>query len=525
MVLQKRSLDVMSAYSITEQRYLYEKTRELKQAYTNWDYTLLQQFKITDPTIGIYEVFLEDSTRTKESFRNAIEFHQVRGKIFDSNNSSFNKYESYADTFNMLTWYDNQIFIVRSTLEGVCTWLDSNAKAYTKRQWLPYQPIFINAGDGRHEHPTQEFLDQFTFLEHNQRNTDTIHIALIGDLLHGRTTHSKVEGLRIYKHVTVDLIAPSIVMMPDYYIQQMKEYWYTVRLFGSLDEYITTQHCATIWYFTRLQIERLGDDILQYEGVLREAITIKKEQLNKLDTWQVIFFHPLPRHKIYPEIPSFLDNTPLNGREKQSINGYFMRIILLAASAWVPYVCNWFTNTDRIISPIENDRYKESTPKHHTHKHYSEWVMPIENGFVIDHIFCWGDIQMIKKRMSMIVKNLWLYGLWGERVSTSTSTWLTKGMIFCPNASIDDNQIVQLAVLSPWCTLNTINNKKVIKKIKLQLPSLLHNISGTQCNNIQCISHKKYHESVPPSFMKYGDLLKCSYCSHCFKYYEIREER
>jgi aspartate carbamoyltransferase len=93
----------------------------------------------------------------------------------------------------MLTGYDNQIFVVRSKLEGVCTWLDRNAKAYAARHQLPYTPLFINAGDGKHEHPTQEFLDQFSFLEQNNWDTSSIHIALIGDLLYGRTIHSKVE--------------------------------------------------------------------------------------------------------------------------------------------------------------------------------------------------------------------------------------------------------------------------------------------------------------------------------------------
>jgi len=103
MALKKRSLDVMSAYSVEEQLYLYKKTKELKEAYISKNESVLDLFKIQDPRMGIYEVFLEDSTRTKESFRNAIEFHGVRGKVFDSSTSSFNKYESYADTFNMLT--------------------------------------------------------------------------------------------------------------------------------------------------------------------------------------------------------------------------------------------------------------------------------------------------------------------------------------------------------------------------------------------------------------------------------------
>ncbi len=66
------------------------------------------------------------------------------------------------------------------------------------------KPAFINGGDGRHEHPTQELLDEFTFLEQNNFDNSHIRIALIGDLLHGRTVHSKVDGLKIFKNVEID---------------------------------------------------------------------------------------------------------------------------------------------------------------------------------------------------------------------------------------------------------------------------------------------------------------------------------
>jgi len=186
------SLDVISALSKEQQRHLYKKVKELKKAFKENNKALLEKFKINDPTYGIYEVFLEDSTRTKESFRNAIDFHNCKGHIFDAKSSSFNKKESYADTFNMLTGYHNHVFIVRSKLEGVCKRLDISGQKYAERH-QKNAAKFINAGDGKHEHPTQELLDEFTFREDNQYNFDHIHIALIGDLLHGRTVHSKIQ--------------------------------------------------------------------------------------------------------------------------------------------------------------------------------------------------------------------------------------------------------------------------------------------------------------------------------------------
>jgi len=130
--------------------------------------------------------------------------------------------------------------------------------------------------------------------------------------------------------------------MPDYYIQEMKNYGYCINIFPSVDEYISSRKCANIRYFTRLQIERLGDDLLKLEHDLRYAITMRTDHLEVLDMSRLHFFHPLPRHKVMPELPVFLDNYPCNGRERQSVNGMFMRIILLGVAAGVPHVVNDF---------------------------------------------------------------------------------------------------------------------------------------------------------------------------------------
>ena len=158
-----RSLTVIDDLSIDARKYLFEKTRRLKKAIQEDDQKVMDEFRINDKDFGIYEVFLEPSTRTKESFRNAAKFHQVKLSDLAVESSSFNKGESYADTFNTLAGYQNSIFIVRSKVEGVCRWLEDEAQAFYQRNNLKRKPAFINAGDGRHEHPTQELLDEFTF--------------------------------------------------------------------------------------------------------------------------------------------------------------------------------------------------------------------------------------------------------------------------------------------------------------------------------------------------------------------------
>ena len=135
-----RSLAVINDFSLKERLYLFEKTRELKNLFKTGNKEELKKFRIDDSDFGVYEVFLESSTRTKESFKNAAEFHRIKISNLDVSASSINKKESYADTFNTLTGYNNLIFIVRSKLEGVCRWLEINGKAFAKRNNLPLPP-------------------------------------------------------------------------------------------------------------------------------------------------------------------------------------------------------------------------------------------------------------------------------------------------------------------------------------------------------------------------------------------------
>ena len=123
-VFKGRSLTVIEDFSIEERRYFFQKVNELKNAIISGDEVTQDKFRINDPDFGIYEVFLEDSTRTKESFRNAAKFHHAKVSELLCSSSSINKGESYADTFNMLSGYSNTIFIVRSKVEGLCKWLD-----------------------------------------------------------------------------------------------------------------------------------------------------------------------------------------------------------------------------------------------------------------------------------------------------------------------------------------------------------------------------------------------------------------
>ena len=93
-VFASRSLNVIDDLSINERRYFFTKVKELKDAIIAGDEKVLDSFRINDPDFGIYEVFLEDSTRTKESFRNAANFHHV--KVSELISSSSSRYMTQA---------------------------------------------------------------------------------------------------------------------------------------------------------------------------------------------------------------------------------------------------------------------------------------------------------------------------------------------------------------------------------------------------------------------------------------------
>ena len=516
-----RSLCVIDDFSKKERLYLFSQVRSLKEAIAADDSTKMDNFRINDPDFGIYEVFLEDSTRTKESFRNAANFHHAKLTEMSAENSSFNKGESYADTFNTLCGYNNRIFIIRSKVEGVCRHLSEECSSYAKRNGLPFKPAFINAGDGKHEHPTQELLDEYSFLEDNDWSTESLHIALVGDLYHGRTVHSKADGLKLWNKVKVDLIAPDELAMPESYVTKMLDNGFEVRTFKSIEKYLEQSDIAKKWYFTRPQLERMGEKILAKADSLRASITFQKQFMDRLPEG-CKFYHPLPRHKVHPTIPTFLDDTPLNGWEKQSINGMYCRIVLLALVAG-RIGDDFEAENAEPKAEEEKPWIVEVQPKASSQKkeEISEGVRPIRDGIVIDHI-CKGDLpDEIRRYMILIRKVMGLDGLKGGEWVSQSASGAFKGIIFRPGKfTLDHKQIKRLAAVSPGCTLNIIEDGKVAKKYRTSLPPRIYNFDDLMCTNEACISNDSQNENVQAMFIKTHDnRYACAYCGkvHTFK--------
>lgn len=515
-----RTIQIVRDLSVDEQIHLYDQTRLLKDALRSGDAASLARFRVDRPDLCVYLLFLEDSTRTKESFRNAAKFHNLRVNDFSATGSSFSKKESITDTVKMLVGYSQQsVFVVRTKLEGTCRWLETALGSYTEKAGLP--PVaFINGGDGRHEHPTQEFLDEFSFLEQRNWDRSHLHVALVGDLFHGRTVHSKVDGLQVFDEVEVDLIAPDEITMPPHYVERMRQQGFAIRRFESIDEYLAQRRVAPVWYFTRLQLERMGEQLLDKADRLRESVTFRREHLASVDE-ATRFFHPLPRHQVTPTIPSFLDETPLNAWELQSMNGYYTRIVELALVSGG--LGGDFTGRPRVEHEYPDDFVYEAEATAESKPEYKIGIKPVDNGIVIDHIGRGSTAAEIWDQIDKIRRILKLNRVSSHGVFTSQRTGEHKGIISLPDLlDLAEHEIKMLGASAPGCTLNMVHGGQVIRKYRMGMPPRVYNLPGISCKNDDCISNPAHFEPVSPEFLGAGEnRYVCKYCERPHAFGEI----
>lgn len=140
----------------------------------------------------IVNLFFENSTRTRSSFDLAAKRLSADTVTIQASSSSVEKGESLRDTVQTLSAYRPSAIVVRSSAVGapgmITRWTDA---------------AVINAGDGKHEHPTQALLDAFT-LRRRLGELDGKKIWIIGDVLHSRVARSNILALSaLGAHVTV----------------------------------------------------------------------------------------------------------------------------------------------------------------------------------------------------------------------------------------------------------------------------------------------------------------------------------
>jgi aspartate carbamoyltransferase catalytic subunit len=132
----------------------------------------------------VVNLFYEASTRTSSSFELAAKRLSADVVNIKSAGSSVEKGESLKDTVHTLSAYDPAAIVIRSPHAGA---------AQLVAGWTPAS--VINAGDGKHEHPTQALLDVFT-LRRRLGALDGVQIWIVGDVLHSRVARSNILALR-----------------------------------------------------------------------------------------------------------------------------------------------------------------------------------------------------------------------------------------------------------------------------------------------------------------------------------------
>jgi aspartate carbamoyltransferase catalytic subunit len=189
----------------------------------------------------------------------------------------------------------------------------------------------LNGGDGANEHPSQALLDLYTIkkeLAEKGRSIDGFRIAMIGDLKYGRTVHSLSKLLRLYDKVTVVLISPEELRLPEDLTEGLREAGHTVIVSDSLEDNI--QH-VDIAYSTRIQEERFNskEEADLYRGRFRLNQSIYTQYCEP----NTVIMHPLPRDSRASanELDNDLNDNPNLAIFRQADNGVLVRMALFAS--------------------------------------------------------------------------------------------------------------------------------------------------------------------------------------------------
>jgi aspartate carbamoyltransferase catalytic subunit len=150
----------------------------------------------------VCNIFFENSTRTRTTFEIAAKRLSADVINLNVNTSSQSKGEAILDTVNNLIAMNTDMFVVRHSQSGA---------AHLIAQHVPDNISVVNAGDGRHSHPTQGLLDVFTIRRYKP-DMHNLRIAIVGDVLHSRVARSEIHALTTLGVPEIRVIAPKTLL-------------------------------------------------------------------------------------------------------------------------------------------------------------------------------------------------------------------------------------------------------------------------------------------------------------------------
>lgn len=153
----------------------------------------------------VCNIFFENSTRTRTTFEIAAKRLSADVLNLNVSTSSQSKGETILDTVNNLIAMHADMFVVRHQQSGA---------AHFIAQHVPPHISVINAGDGRHAHPTQGLLDVFTIRKYKP-DMHNLRVAIVGDVLHSRVARSEIHALTTLGVPEIRVIAPRTLLPTD----------------------------------------------------------------------------------------------------------------------------------------------------------------------------------------------------------------------------------------------------------------------------------------------------------------------
>ncbi len=155
---------------------------------------------------SVFNLFFENSTRTRTTFEIAAKRLSADVINLNINTSSAAKGESLLDTVDNLAAMQADMFVVRHASSGAAHLIAAHL-ANTGKDHIRV----INAGDGRHAHPTQGLLDMYT-IRHYKREFTGLTVAIVGDVLHSRVARSQIHALTTLGVPEVRVVAPKTLL-------------------------------------------------------------------------------------------------------------------------------------------------------------------------------------------------------------------------------------------------------------------------------------------------------------------------
>jgi aspartate carbamoyltransferase catalytic subunit len=225
---------------------------------------------------SVFNLFFEPSTRTRTTFEIAAKRLSADVINLAIASSSQTKGETLLDTVDNLSAMHADMFIVRHNSSGAAHLIARHVASHVH---------VINAGDGRHAHPTQGLLDIYT-IRHYKKDFSRLSVAIVGDVLHSRVARSLIHALTTLGTPDVRVVGPKTLVPSG--VQQLG-----VRVFHDMREGL--RDCDVIMML-RLQNERMKGPLLPsaHEFFKSYGLTPQKLALAKPDA---IVMHPGPMNR------------------------------------------------------------------------------------------------------------------------------------------------------------------------------------------------------------------------------------